>query len=307
MTLVVGVDLGGTRCKAGLVDTAAPVPHVVSRVEPVDVAGRTADAALDAAAEAVARLLAAAPEHGATPERVGIGLPGIHDGGLVVALPGKFPGMEGIDVGVRLRRATGLACHVANDAVAAGVGEATAGAGRGATTVVVVTIGTGVGTAVLVDGVPVGRGPLRGGIVGGQVPISAPEGPVDTAGNRGTIEARCRAERILAEARAAGAAATDVPGVLDAAAEGDVASLAGIGAWQRWFVRALVALGHAHGPDVLVVGGGPVRDGSPLLDGVEEAVRRAAWPGWEPRVVPAALGDDAGLVGAAVLALREAP
>lgn len=300
--LVAAVDLGGTRCKAAAVRLDAErEPCVERRLPPVPVAGLDADAALDAVVRQVEPLARSGATH------LALAVPGLHRDGTVLALPGKFPGLEGRDVVAEVRDATGLRCHLVNDAVAYGVGEARAGAGRGHDTVVVVTIGTGVGTTVLVAGRPVGRGPLAGGLLGGQVPISDPTGPTDTAGRRGTFEARCRAPRLLEGAREAGSDASTVEDVLRLAADGAPAAVAGVRQWQEWLVRGLVALAHAHGADALVVGGGPVGDvtsraGSPLLDGVEEAVRRATWPGFDPVVVAAALGDDAGPVGAALLA-----
>lgn len=292
---VAAIDLGGTRCKGGVVEvTDTGPPTVASRLEPREVAGLGAEQALEVAAGMVGDL--------APVDVVGLSLPGLHDDGVVVSLPGKFPGMEGLNVETKLRNATGLEVLVANDAIAAGVGEAVAGAGRGADAVVMVTVGTGIGVSVVRDGQPVGRGRVGGGILGGQVPISAPEGPTDTAGRQGTIEARCRADRILAEAQAAGCTATTVPEVLDLAVDGDVPALTGLVQWRRWFLRALTALAHAHAPDVVVVGGGPVRDGHPLLDGMADDLRGAAWPGYRPDLRPAALADDAALVGIAHLA-----
>ncbi len=290
---VAAIDLGGTRCKAGLVEVVAGAPPTVSsHADPIDVTGISGEQALRVAADAVGPLQA---------DAVGLSLPGLHDDGVVVALPGKFPGLEGLDVRTVLQRTTGLATFSTNDAVAAAVGEAVAGAASGVTSMVMVTIGTGIGTAVVHQGRPVGTGRLAGGILGGQIPISAPEGPLDTAGRAGTIEARCRAERILAEATSAGCPATSVREVVDLAAAGDVPALTGLASWRRWFLRAITALAHAHAPEMIVVGGGPVRDGHPLLDGLEADLLAACWPGYQPSLRPARLGDDAALVGIAHL------
>jgi glucokinase len=288
-------DVGGTRLKAA----------VVSDGRSRSVTAR-ATAALDG--DGVVALLRAvgaelAAEHDV--DAIGIAVPGIVDGGRVVALPGKFDGLVGRDLGGELAAVLRAPATVVNDAIAAGVGEATAGAGAGHSRVVTMTIGTGVGTAVVEDGVPLGSGPWGGGLMGGQIPISDDEdGLPDTNGRRGTIEACCAAARLLDAARAAGCEAADVADLLARWRAGDAAACAGVASYRHALERALVALAQAHAPTVIVVGGGPVStDPGWLLDGMTDAVRARLWPGQQVDVVPAALGDAAALVGVAALAV----
>jgi glucokinase len=237
---------------------------------------------------------------------VGVAVPGIVAAGRVLALPGKFDGLVGTDIATELSAAQSVPAVVVNDAIAAGVGEAVAGAGCGHRRVVVMTIGTGIGTAVVEDGTPLGVGPWGGGLLGGQIPIAFDDsGPCDTSGRRGTIEALCAADRLLDAADAAGCTATSVPALLAAWESGDAAARAAVASYRRSLEQALVALAQAYAPSMIVVGGGPVSTSAGwLVDGMAQAVAARLWVGHRLDVVPARLGDAAGLVGVAALAAR---
>lgn len=287
-------DVGGTRLKAAVVSDGRIGPVTTRVTEGLD-----ADAVV-----ALLRATGAELASGRDVDAIGIAVPGIVDDGRVVALPGKFDGLVGRDLAGEVGAAPGAPTTVVNDAIAAGVGEATSGAGAGHRRVVTMTIGTGVGTAAVEDGVPLGSGPWGGGLMGGQIPISDDEhGPTDTNGRRGTIEARCAAVRLLDEARAAGCRAGDLVELLARWRAGDSAARAAVDSYRHWLQRAVVALAQAHAPTVVVVGGGPVStDAGWLIDGMTEEVRAGLWPGQQLVVVPAALGDAAALVGVAALA-----
>jgi glucokinase len=275
---VLAVDLGGTRIKAGQVHDG-----VVTDL----VAITHGSATLARALERLEPLLAQGP--------VGVCLPGlISDDGEIVALPGKLDGAAGFDLRGWLSARTGGPVTIVNDAIAYGVGEALPGR------TVVMTIGTGIGVAVVEDGRPLGRGVLGGGQLSGQLYLSE-DGPPNSAGRAGTIEGWCRAERIVDEAREAGADVDDVPGVFAAAAAGDASALAGLAAYRARLAKAIGSLCLAHGPDKVVIGGGPVQPDGLLLQGLQELVEPYLWPGQQVAVHPARHGDAAALVGLEVL------
>jgi glucokinase len=292
---VLAIDLGGTRVKAALVRDGAVDGVVEVRPAPSD-----RDGAL-----AVIRGLGDDLLGTEIPAAVGLAVPGlVTREGRIQALPGKYAGIEGFDLPGWVRSEFGAAATVTNDAVAYALGEARLGAGRGAARVLVVTLGTGVGVGVINDGQPVTSGPFGGGIMGGNVLISEEDGAFfDTAGRAGTVEARCRADRIVDYAVAAGGSYRDVAEVLAAYAADEPAAVEGLRVYRDWLGRALGALAVAHGVERVVVGGGPVRAGGPVLDGVDDHVRRLAWPTHEVAVVPAALGDAAALLGIGDLAV----
>lgn len=297
-------DLGGTRLKAGVVE--AGTGEVLHEAEPVETPSTWAEAMVQV--EAVAAGLRRAGDGGAS---VGLALPGVIDGGRLVSLPGKLDGAEGADVAGWLAGAVagpGGQVVVVNDAIAAGVGEATVGAGSGARRTVVVTLGTGVGVCVVEDGRPLGGGPFGGGILGGQLPVGDAEpglaeaaGWLDTAGRTGTIEARCRAQALVAQAELRGGEWTDARSVACAAAAGDMRALDAIAGYCADVARGLAALAHAHAPERIVVGGGVAGAGSLVLRGLEAAVNDHLAFGLRVGVLGAVLGSGAALSGLGVL------
>jgi glucokinase len=293
---VLAVDVGGTRIKAAVVGDGVDIGPLGFADTPPD-----AETALAAVRRLGAELAQGAPLTG-----IGLCVPGlVDDNGRIVALPGKLDGIVGRDLPAELAAAFGARPVVVNDAVAYGAGEALAGAGAGASRVVVMTIGTGVGVTVFEDGRPVSRGPLGAGIQGGQIPIAAGDPRhLDTSDHHDTLEACCRAQRIVDYAVDAGGAYDSVEAVYAAAAAGAAPAVAGIERYRAYLVLAVRALANAHGAEVVVVGGGPVTGTDPLLDGVEAAVQRELWPTHQLSVRRASLGDAAALVGLAELQSR---
>lgn len=297
-------DLGGTRLKAGVVEVGSG--ELIREADPLDAPSQWTEAQL--LVEAVAAEL-----RRIHPDAIGVGLalPGVIDAGRVASLPGKLAGAEGADVGgwlVGRMAGPGGDVVVVNDAIAAGVGEATAGAGSGARRTVVVTLGTGVGVCVVEDGRPLGGGPFGGGILGGQVPIG-PADPglldaddwVDTAGRTSTIEARCRAQALVAQAELRGGEWPDARAVVEAARGGDVRALDAVASYRADVARGLAALAHAHAPDRIVVGGGVAAEGSLVLRDVEPTVNAQLSFGLRVGVFGAVLGSGAALAGLGVL------
>lgn len=270
---MLAVDLGGTRMKAARVEDGV-VADLVAITH-----------GSDTLAGALARL-----EPLLAPGPTGLCLPGlITEHGEIVGLPGKLHGAVGFDLVGWLRERTGSQPLVVNDAIAYGVGEALPGR------TVVMTIGTGIGVAVVEEGRPLGRGALGGGQLSGQLYLSD-DGPPSSAGRGGTIEGWCRAERILTEVREAGAEAPDVPAALDLAAARDPAAVRGLAAYRSWLAKAIGSLCLAHGPDAVVVGGGPAQH-PVLLDGLQALVEPYLWPGQTVTVQAARHGDAAALIG----------
>ena len=283
---VLAFDVGGTRIKAGVVAGTA--------IEAFDVAP-SQDGVLETITALGRTLLG--ERNDAT--MVAIGAPGLADGNVITALPGKLDALVGRDLGEFCTSTFGLPGFVVNDALAYGVGEAVAGAGKTGSRVVVITIGTGVGVACLVDGAPVTSGPVGGGILGGQIPIAEISERRDSNGQWGTIESLCCADRIVDGCHTTFGSVAEV---FQAYGDGDVDALYGVDRYRRALIRALVALAHAQAPDIIVVGGGPLGEDSPVLDGVEERVNAQLFPGYTVSIRPSALGDGAALIGLAHLA-----
>ncbi|HVE76013.1 MAG TPA: ROK family protein [Actinomycetota bacterium] len=291
---VLAFDLGGTRLKGGVVSVEDGLVAMTATVE--------IEQSFEMALEELvytARMITESYECSS----VGLCVPGlVNEEGVVLSLPGKLEGIEGFDLKGFLRRELSLEPFVVNDAVAYGSGEAAFGAGRDYRIVVVMTIGTGVGVTILENGVPLTDGVFGAGILGGQIPISeATSGPEDTSGRPDTIEAFCRADRIVDYS---GTAFKTVPDVFEAFARGDLEAVKGVETYRSHLARALVALAHAHTPEAIVIGGGPMVAGTPLLEGVEETVNSRLFGTYRVVVRPAQLGDNAALAGLARIGTR---
>jgi len=281
------IDLGGTRLKAGIV--------VDSEIQCLEVCESGADAL------STLRRTAQALMSNDHCERIGLAVPGIVEEGVARSLPGKLPGLDGQDLAAWCQNHLGRPAVVVNDAFAAGIGEAGWGAGRGISRVVVVTVGTGIGVCALVNGVPTGEGPLAGGTLSGHIPIAETSEHTDNVGNRGSIEALCCAQRIVDYA---GPAYATVPDVYAGNRRGESMARQGLARYRRWLVRALVALAHAHGPEMIVLGGGPMTAPTPLLDSLEADVNARLFPGMTVKVRATELHESAALIGLAAVASR---
>ncbi|MDR5675949.1 MAG: ROK family protein [Armatimonadota bacterium] len=302
----VAVDLGGTWIRAGRVSPAGAVMEAV-RV-PTPQTGP--EAVADAIGELVRRL---GP---LPPGRVGVAVPGplsVREG--VVFEPPNLKGWRDVPLRGMLEERLGRPVVLENDANAAAVGEWWCGAGRGSRHLVYVTVSTGVGGGLVLDG-RLYRGATDTAGEIGHVLVD-PEGPVCSCGRRGHLEgiasgpaiARWVHERIR-EGRPS-VLATGRPfsarEVAEAAEAGDALAREAFeraGRYLGWTVAGLLNLLN---PEVVVIGGGVARAGRWLFDPLREAAREASFerPWQAARIVPAALGDRAGLVGAAYVAMEE--
>lgn len=303
--LAVGIDVGGTHLRAGRVGAAGVVGAVLRRRSEVD-----DPEALLAALVAVLEELGAGPGPGLP---VGLGMAGLVDREGRLRF-GPNVGVRELPLAALLRGALGAGrtVRVVNDASAAVVGEHRVGAARGHRDVVLLTLGTGVGGGVVVDGRL-----LEGahGFAGELGHLIIAEGGRDApSGIAGTVEAYTSGTAIGREAQEAvtaglpGARAVDAPGVLAAARSGEPWALAVL---ERVGVRLGVAIASVVSvldPSIVVVGGGAGDAAAPfILPAARDAFARNLM-GADHRplapIVAAALGDDAGLIGAGLLAVE---
>lgn len=311
----VGIDLGGTQVRAALV---APDGTLQARAAAAtDVAGgpRAVIAQMQALVADVTAGLAG-PLHDAI-AGVGVCSPGPLDAaaGVVLGIP-TLPGWVDIPLVDWLSHALGLAVRLENDGVGAALGEWRFGAGQGLSDFVYVTVSTGIGGGVIADGrVLRGRRQMAGHI--GHM-TTAPLGEVCLCGNRGCWEAQASGTALGARARqqaasrpgsalAAHGPALDARHVFDAARTGDALALELVAFEATELGLGIVNLLHLYSPQAVVLGGG-VSSGFDLLQpGIAAQVARRALPPFrDVPVLPAALGPNAGLVGAASLVLAGA-
>jgi glucokinase len=223
---------------------------------------------------------------------IGIGAPGpIDQMRGVLVNPPNLP-WRNVPLVAMLSRATGARVHLANDADMAGLGEFTRGAGQGTRNMVYITWSTGVGGGLILDG-KLHRGAHGSAGEIGHMVVD-PDGPLDTCGQRGCLEAFCGGANL---ARATGHSASEL---FAAAARGDRhARLVVLGA-ARHMGTALISLTNALDPELFVMGGGVTRSWALVQPTMLETLRSSPFikPARRPRLRRARLGDHAGQVGA---------
>jgi glucokinase len=308
MTLSIGIDFGGTSIKSALVRGG----EIVRRGEPIDTQRCGApDAIIDALVRLIAELADGHPGVGA----VGLGLPGLVDSvnGVIHELT-NVPGWSEVPLRKILSERTGLPITVENDAKAMAYGEFKHGAAKNARHIVCVTLGTGVGGALILDG-RLYRGAQLGAGEIGHMSIDY-QGKAGPFGNFGCLEeyvgnsqiAHRASERYRAAGRDLSPEQCAPVDLQKAAAEGDAIALQ---VWEDLGAElgaALASVVWVINPDIIVIGGGVAQAGELIFDPIRRAIRGRTSEviHHNLRIVPAALGNDAGIIGNAILALEAA-
>ena len=210
-----------------------------------------------------------------------------------------FPGWIGVDIKGTLERAFGLPVTVANDANCMLLGEVWAGAAKGYTDVIGVTLGTGVGGGILTGGRLLEGARGLGGELG-HFRLHALDGVACTCGAIGCYERYAATTALVRSAQKAGLGLPDGRAIFEAAAAGDARTLAVVNAWVGEIAQGLAGLVHIFNPQLILIGGGVSAQQELLIDPLAEKVRASVMPAFAEglELKSAALQNDAGLVGA---------
>jgi glucokinase len=304
----VGVDIGGTKVRAALVSEDGNV--MLKLNAPTD-----PKVGADAAGDAVAQVLS---EAGQRVDAVGAAVAGFieHPAGRIAFAPNlRYSSPE---IGRELTLRFNLPVVVENDANAAAWAEYKCGAGREVSNLVMVTVGTGIGGGAIVDG-RLYRGSRGFAAEFGHIPVTR-DGPRCPCGASGCLEAVASGTALARAAREqvkdhpdsrvlelAGGEPEKITGVMvgEASRSGDPFAGQLVREIGTWLGVGLTGLARAFDPGRIVVGGGVLGAGPLFLEAaVEEMNRRFVGQVAAPDVVAASLGNDAGVVGAALLGLR---
>jgi glucokinase len=307
---VIGLDAGGTKLLAGALAGDAEIRNRVYRRW----GGGDQDEVLATMVEAVGEVAAAA----GPVEAVGFGIPSLVEQATGVSVSSVHLPLDGVPFRDVMAERLGLPVFVDNDVNLAALAEQRVGAARGARVVVMLTVGTGIGGAIVIDG-RVFRG--ADGAAGelGHVTVDFDGPPCQgDCPNRGCLEVMAsgtaigrEGERVARELPASAlgrALAQGVPVtgelVSDLARRGDLEAQGVLDLIGRRLGAGLVGIVNTFNPEVVVVGGGASRAGELLLEPARRVVAECALrPSRDTaRVVPAALGEDAGMIGAALFA-----
>ncbi len=314
----IGVDLGGTNLRFGLVSEDE---KIISRRLTGTMATEGVEIVLERLTSGIRTLAMKAESMGLEVAGIGIGVPGItsaRDG--IVRLSPNLPGWRDVPLRSHLSENFQYPVYVENDANAYALGEYWFGAGKGAKSMVCITLGTGVGGGIILDG-----GIWRGadGMAGevGHITVN-PDGPLCPCGNRGCLERYSSATAVMemAESAASGNGKTTLKTLLkngmltpeaiaDAAKKGDRAAARIYSEAGKYLGIAIADLIDLLNMECVVIGGGMSGAWELFIGPLREEVQARAFkiPAQRCRIVRGKLKDDAGILGAAGLALKTKP
>lgn len=316
MKYYIGIDLGGTNIKAGVVNEKF---EIIAKASTKTLCPRPAKDICDDMAKVSIEACKLAGISVDDVEWIGVGTPGIADN-----INGTIPYSNNLDfhdVPVRkyIQAHINKPVYVANDANAAAYGEFVAGAAKGAKNAVCITLGTGVGAGIIVDGKILTGSNLAGAELGHMV-IEV-DGPQCTCGRKGCFEVFSSATGLIRMTKEA--AEADSTSVLNkylaedgkfsarhafmAMREGDKSGTEVVKKYCKYLAAGITNTINIFQPDILCIGGGVCNEGDPLLLPVKELVKKEVYTrmlSQNTEIVIAKLGNDAGIIGAAFLGLE---
>ncbi len=305
-----GIDIGGTKVAAGLVDAQGTV-----------LALERGPMARGSQGEMLARIAAVVDRlpRDVRPEAIGVAVPGTVDRAQGIARRAVNLGWSDFPLGPLLEKRYSRAVSLENDANAAAWGEHVFGAGRGRTSLVYITVGTGVGGGIVEAGRIV-RGEGAAGEIGHMV--VSPDGPTCACSAQGCLEALASGPGIARRARQI--LQVDAASQLFTLVDGDLSRITSEMVWQaaekgdaiarmvrndtaRWLALGCQICWRLFDPAVIALGGGVLQDNQALLSSIREwfaSFTHGDAARSERLIQPAALKEAAGVVGAAALVLR---
>jgi len=307
---VIGVDLGGTNMRTALL---RPDGTILERRKEGTRAADGWRKVVVRLAENIKHLQTIAIDKGLALAGAGVGAPGVirMDKGIVIKSP-NFPDWNNLPLKEELERAIHIPVFIENDANAAALGEQWLGAGRGINSMILLTLGTGVGGGIVLNNQIWQGADGMAGEIGHMTLI--PHGRPCGCGNTGCLEMYASARGILQSYRESLEAAGTTPSaeitserIYQAARDGETVACRVMREMGRMLGIGIANLINIFNPQMIVLGGG-VKDAWPLFIGAvhEEIMRRAFQvPAERTKIVPSLLGDDAGMVGAAAVALQK--
>ncbi len=308
----IGIDLGGTNIAVGLVSEEG---KIVAKTSVPAGAERVFEEIFADMATCIRNLLA---ETGVAEEdlaSIGIGTPGALDTkkGLLI-FAGNFTYGKMVNYRDLMAKHFSVPVYIGNDANVAALAEAKVGAAAGIDTAIMVTLGTGVGGGIILGG-EIHEGHLSAAGELGHIVLEH-NGEQCTCGRKGCWEAYASVTALIRQTKAAMAAHPEslmnrvalekVNGrtAFDAAKEGDKTALEVVDTYADYVAEGLADLINIFSPEIIVVGGGISKEGDYLLNPVRQKVQSRVFGAGllpERKIVAAQLGNDAGIIGAALL------
>ncbi len=309
----IGIDLGGTNIAVGAVSEAG---SIVAEASTKTLAQRPFEAIVKDMADCVKKVLAKGKIPLDEVKSIGIGIPGVADSDSGIVFNCTNLGWVNVPLRAEMQKYINKPVLIENDANVAALAESYVGVSAGCASSVMVTLGTGVGGGIVINGKTWPGAHSRGGEIGHMTLV--PDGVPCTCGNNGCVERYCSATALIRFARQecyafpnsailqkAGGDPERINAklVIDAAKEGDAPALRVFNTFVRYLAMTLNNITAFFDPDMIVLGGGVSHAGDFLLDAVRAVLPRLqmfkSLPA--PKVELARLGNEAGIIGAALL------
>lgn len=313
----IGIDLGGTNIVAAVVDEKY---NIIAKAKTPTAVPRSAELIFDDIAKVCKEAVEKAGLTMNDISSIGLGTPGTvnSDGVIEFANNLNFDNVPAKDM--IIERLGDKPVYVANDANCAALGEAHAGCGNGAKNFIAVTLGTGVGSGVIIDGKIVTGVNNAGGECGHMVIVV--DGEACTCGRHGCWEAYASATALINQTKKAMEQYPDsvmhqlakeegkVSGktAFDAMRRGDIAGIKVVDQYIKYVACGIINLVNALQPEIICVGGGICNEGETLLRPLRryiEAERYSVYSKIQTKILKAELGNDAGIIGAAILGVAD--
>ena len=302
-----GIDLGGTTAKIGLISEEGRL------FEKWEIPTRIEDFGKNILPDLAAAIEKGISENGLTKDDilgVGLAVPGAVMNESDVAVCVNLNGWGGCNIAEQFSSMIGIPVKAANDANAAALGELWQGGGKGSHNMVLVTLGTGVGGGIIIDGKLLVGAHGAGGEIGHlKLYPHLPDNEICGCGKSGCSEQFASATGVVRLAKEMGMTDADSKfgfltskDVFDKAKDGEELALSVVHVFADELGRTLANVSAVVDPEVFVIGGGVAKAGDFLLDLVQDAFGRYAFPACEGTAFRLAeLGNDAGFYGAAKL------
>jgi glucokinase len=303
---IIGVDLGGTQMRAARFDTDL---NLLDRVAEPTLAHQGPDRTVVRLLDVIARVM---PDDPKSVSGIGVSAPGPidpHQGSIIS--PPNLPGWDRVPLRKLIQERFGITTYLGNDANVAALAEATRGAAQGYKYVIYLTVSTGIGSGIIDDGHLVlgshGLGAEAGHmilVVNGQVADLEKEAAGPAIARKAVTRLKAGETSCISELVKGNLDDVTAKVVGEAAAQGDALAVELIRHAGTLVGLGIVSLMHLFNPQIIVVGGGVSKTGDLLFEPMREAVQQHVLdPAYCEHVpiVPAALGSNVALVGAAAL------
>ena len=310
MDYYVGIDLGGTNTKIGLLNIEGDIlkSSIIKTLSSEGV-----DKTMERIWSVIQELAKETDVNIENVKGIGMGIPGPVEDQSIVAFFANFPWGTNVNVKEKLEKITGIETKLDNDANIIALGEAKYGAAKGSKSSVTVALGTGIGGGIYVNGMLVSGFKGAGGEIGHMKIVK--DGRVCGCGQKGCFEAYASATGLIREAvsrltvnkqnllytmiegNVAGLEAKDI---FDAAKEGDAFSLDLVDYEAEYLAMGIANILNIINPETIVLGGGVALAGDILLDPLRKKLEKYALPVTleDLKIVQGILGNEAGIKGA---------